>query len=206
MASEVSNAVAGQQAETDVATFMIKTREAIDDLDDLMRLQKNGAVVDRIAHRDGQLHLPVFGAGRNDLVKYLRQLMHRLRIDLRIDAGFDAYVTNVFDGADRLIVAASDPSERIVELAQAVDRNADSPYTRGISRRDPLFGQTSGAGLHATVNAMPRDFRGDLKPIAPQIGLAADQRDFPGSGGRELTNDVDAFGRRKFVGAPLSGP
>ena len=171
-----------------------------------MRLQEQRGVIDRVSHRDGQLHLPVFGAGRDDFVEYLRQLRHRQRIDLGIDAGLDADVAYVLDGADRLIVAARHSPDEIVQIAQAVDRDADRAHPCGIGRRDPLLGQAPGAGLHAAVNAKPGDFRGDLQPVAAQIGLAADQRDFPGSGGRELANDVDAFGRRQFVRAPLSGP
>jgi hypothetical protein len=108
--AEIPDAVAGQQTKADIAAFVIETCEAIDDLDHLVGLQKHRAVVDRVSHRDGQLHLPVFGAGRDDFVEYLRQLRQRQRVDLGVDARLDPDIAYVFDGADRLIVAAGDPS------------------------------------------------------------------------------------------------
>src|ERR1700722_4175567 len=203
--AEIADAVAGRQAKTDIAALVIKFGQAIDDVDDLMRLQQNLAVVDGIAHRHRQLHLPIFGAGCDDLVEYLAQLRRRAGVDLGVDARLDADLADPAHRLDRLLVAAGNAAQAVVQLAKPVDRHADGADTGIIGGLNALLGQPAGAGLHAAMHAQTRNLGGDLEPIAPQIGLAADQGDFAGTGLGELVDDVETLGRRQLVGAPLSG-
>src|SRR6185312_3245619 len=100
---------------------------------------------------------------------------------------------------------AGDAAQLVVQLRQAVDGDADA-LQPGLGRLgDPGGGKVAGTGLHRTVDAVAADGADDLRPVAPQVGLAADQADLPGAQAGELIDDLEALLRAQLVGARPAG-
>ena len=95
-------------------------------------------MIDGVAHGDGELDLPEFGAGVDDDVHHLGKLGHDRRGDLRVDAGDQTDALAIVQNPQRFAVGAGNAAQAIVQRLQAVDRNAETEQARGGSRLDHL--------------------------------------------------------------------
>jgi hypothetical protein len=82
VASEIPDAVAWQHPKADVAATVIQFGQAVDDVDDLMRLQQHRVVSTAFPIATVSCTCQYFCSGLGDLVEYLRQLRHRQCVDL----------------------------------------------------------------------------------------------------------------------------
>ena len=56
--TEIADAVAGQEAQPDIAAALEQLGKRVHDLGDFVGLDQHGGIVDGVAHRGGELHLP----------------------------------------------------------------------------------------------------------------------------------------------------
>ena len=144
-----------------------------------------------------------------------RLLEHRRGepVDLGVAAGRDAGAGEFGDGGERLAEAAGHAAQPVVHGLVAVDRDARR-HQAGLDRGLDLGpGQRAAAGLQPAFDAGIGHRPDDVEPVAPKIGLAADQADLAGAELGELGGHradlVDAelvaarpAGARAAMGAP----
>jgi hypothetical protein len=90
-------------------------------------------------------------------------------------------------------------SQLVVHIPQTINGNTQRLQTRISRRSDAVFRQIQPARLHRAVHSLFPHFADDLKPIASQIRLAANQGDFTRSHARELAHEIEAFLCRQLV-------
>ena len=132
--AEVADVVARDEPEADLPAALEKLGEHVERFGDFVGLQQHGVVVDRVAHRHRDLHLPeprpMFDNGIEDFA----QMRFRQRIDLRIHAGLDPGRVREPQRAQRVIEAALDAALPVVNVARSVNRHAqgaDAGLDRG---------------------------------------------------------------------------
>ena len=203
--TEIADAVAGQEAKPDLAAALEQLGKRVDDFGDLVGLDQHFGIVDCVAHRGGELHLPRLRAVRRDDLENLAQMRLRQRIDLRVDAGNDPDNGNIPQHADRLVEATLEAAQAIVDLARAVDRNAQRADAGGGGGLDLFEGQPATAGLDRAVHPGVRDRLDDREPVAAQIRLAADQIDVARAELGKLSHDIETFLSGEFFLSRAAG-
>ena len=195
----------GMSTEADLAAALEQVGEQVEHLGDFVGLQQHGVVVDRVAHRHRDLHLPVPCPVLDDGIEDFAQMRFRQRIDLRVHAGPDPGRVGEAQRAQRMIEAALDAALPIVNVARSVDRHserADAGLDRGA---DALLGERARAGLDPAMDAGVGDRLGDGQPVLAQVSFAADQGDLARAEFGELAHDVEAFLGRELALALASG-
>src|SRR3954451_18090936 len=204
--AEITDVVAGDHQQAAVHPLVVETRQQGHELEELVGLEQEPVVVHGVAHGHRELKLPVRGARRDDPVQDRRELLHRAGADLGVDAGPQPRRLGVPQGLDRHLIRAGDAADLVVQLRQAVDRDAE-PLQAGLDRLLDAGGrQVPGAALHGAIDAVAAYGADDLRPIPPQVGLAADQADLPGAQAGELIDDLEALFGAQLVGARPAGP
>jgi hypothetical protein len=111
-----------------------------------------------------------------------------------------------FSTSIRLPIGADHPTQPIVEWRKTIDRHAAGLEPGRSRARDLVLRQRTPTGLHAAIDPVIGDRLDDVDPVAAQVGLPADQRDFTCAQLRELGHHVQAFRRGELGRALPSGP
>src|ERR1700735_1614007 len=111
-------------------------------------------MLDGVGHGDCHLNLPLFGGPAKDQVHQLRQLLDHFGADLSIDADVQACLSSSTQSHQGMIKCADHSAELVVQLSQAVKRNA-KPLESG-SRRflNSALIKVAAAGLRRTIDTM----------------------------------------------------
>ncbi len=131
-------------------------------------------MVDRVAHRDRQLHLPVFCAGIDDDTHHFAELRHHGRCDLGVDARDQADAPAIVEHTQCLKVRARHAAQMVMQGLQAIDRDAKAAKASVRRRLDHVARQLVAAGLHRAVDAMVADRAHDGQPVPADEGFTAD--------------------------------
>ena len=99
------------------------------------------------------------------------------------------------------VEAPADAPERVVRLAQAVDRHRHRLHARIFRRAGALGGEAAPTGRDRALHAVRADGADDLRPVFAEIGLAADEGDLFHAEVGHLTNEVE-----RLLGRELLGP
>ena len=134
-------------------------------------------MVNGVAHRDGELKLPLSDPGADQVLEQFRQLGGRLRPNLRVRACPQASRLRAPQRQEPEVERALDAADAVVGLGQPVERHAEPAQARVDSRPQPLFRQRSRACLHGDIDSVTGSGGNNVGPVAAQVGLAADDRE-----------------------------
>jgi hypothetical protein len=108
-----------------------------------------------------------------------RQIEHRVRADLCVDAGRKAGFARPPQCVDSMGKRSRHIAHTIVERGQPVERDAKAVQS-GIDGFLQAIGvQIAAAGLNRAVHSMRSDRANDLGPVPAQVRFPANQRDLP---------------------------
>ena len=114
---EVADVVAGHHQHPVAAALVVELREQRHQLEQLVGLEQQVGVVDRVAHRHRELELPVRRSDLDHVLEDPRQVADRLGPDLRVYAGIQAQLARATECEEAVVERPGHPAHSVVVLA-----------------------------------------------------------------------------------------
>ena len=205
--AEVADVVAGPAADAAPRAALVVRRASIgNSSSSWYGCEQQLGLVGGAAHRDGELDLPVGGAGGDDASRSARAARARRRLIWVLAATWMPAAREVLDAPRAR--RRSCPRRRAARRASPRGRRSRRRRSGARPRprpRAPLVGQVAAAGGHRRMHAARRGRADDVEPVLAQVGLAADERDLAARRARRAGDEVEASAVVELVGARAPG-
>ncbi len=197
----VADVVAGEEPDAERLGARLEGREAGHEVEHLVRLEEQVRLVGRAPHGDGELHLPAVDALARDHLEDRLELGEVPAVDLRVHGDGNLLVAQVMERGEGGVEAAANAPQRVVGLAESVDRHGHRLHARFAGRACALGGEAASAGRDRAVHAVRSNGAHDVGPVVAKVSLAADERDLLHAEFGHLTHEVERLLGGELLGA-----